>query len=315
MAERLPVTVVTGFLGAGKTTLVNRLLREEHGEQLAVLVNEFGDVGIDGSLVVRADEEVVELANGCICCTVRGDLVRAISGLLRKRRRKLFRRPFDRLLIETSGLASPGPILQTLRLEPELAEETVEAGVLTVVHGGAILEECERHPEVEEQIGYASLLLLNHADAVEEPGLARVEAMLTERNPTAGIERSVRAEIEVSALFRGLTIPEREPSPSHRHTEGAGSVVLRTEHPLDLHKLKMWLGFLAQERSHELWRMKGLLRCSGHPQAVIVQAVYQMLELGPSEDPAPAESTLVLIGRGLDVETLERGWETCRASG
>ena len=309
-AERVPVTLLTGFLGAGKTTLVNRILTERHGEPIAVLVNEFGDVPIDGRLVVRADEEVVELANGCICCSVRGDLVRAVSRLLRRRRRRWAGRPFSRLLVETSGLASPGPVLQTLLVEPELAAETRATGVVTLAHAALIGRQLEEHPEAWDQVGYADLLVLNHVDRVNGAGLDEAERRLRACNPLAPIVRTERAALDVSSIL-GLTSSLERPHDARAgaaHSAGAGTVVLRTHRALRLDRLKMWLQFLANRRSGELWRVKGIVRCDDLPHAVVAQGVHQFLELGPGRDPAPEESVLVLIGRDLDADELERGW-------
>ena len=315
---RLPVSILTGFLGSGKTTLVNRLLAGDHGQRIAVLVNEFGDVPVDGSLVVRSDEEVVELANGCICCSVRGDLVAALGKLLRARDRLLRPRRFDRVVIETSGLASPGPVLQTLRVEPELSERFRAAGVVTLVHAGELEQELERHPEVVEQLGYAELVLLNHTDQVAPAQLEALEQRIATHNPFAERVRTERAVVDVDRVLALGHDEERElrvaaAARPHAHTEDATTVVLETDRELDLARLKMWLQFLATKRDHELWRLKGLLACRGHAQRVRVQGVYQFLELGPDEEPAPDSSVLVLIGRDLDREELTRGWAASHA--
>jgi G3E family GTPase len=317
--SRLPVSLLTGFLGAGKTTLVNRVLRELHGERIAVLVNEFGAVGIDGRLVVSSQDNLVELVNGCVCCEVRGDLREAVVGLLRRRRRRLFRaQPFERLLVETSGLANPGPVLQTFLLDAELAAETRSDGVVTLVHAGAGGEVLERHPEAASQVGYADCILLNHADLATEEALAALEEELGRRNSLAPVYRTRHAELAVERIL-GLASGERqlqklrEAPAGAAHTEGAASVVLRATGPLDLHRLKMWIQFVSARRVHELWRVKGVVRCADHPRPVVVQGVHQWLELGPGEGEAPAESVLVLIGRGLDRDELERGWVVCAA--
>lgn len=310
----VPVTLLTGFLGAGKTTLVNRILTEAHGTRVAVLVNEFGDVPVDGRLVVSSDEEIVELANGCVCCTVRGDLVRAISGLLRRRRARLLRKPFDRLLIETSGLASPGPVLQTLAVEPELAQATLASGVVTLAHAALIAAQLEHHPEAEEQVGYADLLLLNHVDRADEPELLAAEAALRARNALAPLWRAEHATVDVAEILALEHDSQADPHATHgagAHTSGAGTVVLESDQPLDLARLKMWLTFLATRRNHDLWRIKGILACIGQAHEVRVQAVQEFLELGPGEGPAPESSVLVVIGRDLDEAELRRGWAAC----
>ncbi len=313
--EPVPVTLLAGFLGSGKTTLVNRILTERHGEAIAVIVNEYGDVGIDGRLVVGTAEEVVQLENGCLCCTVRGDLVDAIERMLRARRR----RPFERLLIEASGLASPGPIVQTLVVDGRIADAVALDGVVTVAHAVHVADQLERHPEVAEQVGYADLVLLNHCDAADAATLDRAERALQARNAAVPIERTERAACDVGrilALATGATgawrLADLASLPPAKHTEGVGTIVLRAADPLDLHRLKMWIQFLAARRTHELYRVKGILACRDHPRAVVVQGTYQWLELGPGDEEIPAESILLLIGRGLDREEILRGWEACK---
>ena len=169
---------------------------------------------------------------------------------------------------------------------------------MTLAHAAHLADELEHHPEVEEQLGYATCVLLNHSDRLEAAGLDRVEALVRERNPTATRYRSVRARVPVAEVLgasAGIWRTELE-GELHRHTEGAGAIVLRARAPLDLHRLKMWLGFLAEKRDAELWRLKGVLSCAGHERAVVVQGVYQWLELGPGEESAPPRSVLVVIG-------------------
>ena len=308
----VPATLLAGFLGSGKTTLLNRILRGRAEEPMAVVVNEFGSVGIDGRLVVSTAEEVVQLENGCLCCEVRGDLAQAIDRILARRQ------PVSRLLIEASGLADPGPIVQTLILDGRLAGRVELERVVTLAHAGHVAEQLERHPEAVRQVAYADLLLLNHADAGADLGAA--EQALRRRNGAAPILRTVRAACELEALFGsdsaaggGWRLMDLEARAEADHTDGVGTVILRATRPLDLHRLKMWIQFLAARRTHELYRVKGLFACLDHPRAVLVQGMYQWLELGPGPEEPPRESVLVLIGRGLDGDEIQRGWSAVAA--
>ncbi|MEQ8764542.1 MAG: GTP-binding protein [Planctomycetota bacterium] len=314
--SKTPVTLLTGFLGSGKTTLVNRILTEHHGQKIGVIVNEFGEAGIDGRLVVGSKDDVVELSNGCICCTIVGDLGATVQrlltpGLFRERRR------LDRLLIEASGLASPGPALQTLLIDPELSRRLRIDGVVALAHAALIEEQLLEHPEAGEQLAYADRVLLNHVDRAEAATIASAEAALRRCNAIAPIHRTERAALDLSLLLdtppvAAASRPGRGESETP-HTCGIGTLTLRSERPLDIHRLKMWLQFLAARRQHDLMRMKGILRCETLDTAVVAQSVYQWLELGPGDGPAPDVSTLVLIGRHLDRETIERGWRMCES--
>jgi len=312
--ERLPVTLLAGFLGSGKTTLLNRILASEHGLRLAVVVNEFGDVGIDGRLVVGGDEELVELANGCLCCTMREDLRLTLVELLARRRRRLIGRAhFDRVVIEASGLASPGPAVQTLLVDGELAAGYRPAGVVTLAHAEHVVRQLTDHPEAAEQVAYADQVLLNHADRVGSEELAAAREALVAVNVRAPVVSCVRAEVDVASLFElepfedaavlcGSSYPRPE------HSSGVGSITLRATAPLDADALRIWLEFLARRRGMELMRAKGVLRVAGAARERLIQGVYQWIELSEGEGEPPEESLLVLIGRDLDREEVERGW-------
>jgi G3E family GTPase len=318
MSERVPVTLLTGFLGSGKTTLLNRLLTGGSGERLAVVVNEFGDAGVDGSLVVGAQDDLVELRSGCICCTIRGDLQQTVLRLLQRRDRRLIGRlRFDRLVIEASGLASPGPVLQTFLIDGELAERTRVDGVIALAHAALLPQQIKEHPEAADQLAYADRLLLNHVDRVDSTD--SVLQVIRDVRPDLPVVQCTHADVGLESLLQlHTTDPEswdlraphvHGPDCGHSHTTGIQSFVLESSTALDLHRLKIWLQHICSRRTHELLRMKGVLRCAETTKPVVVQGVYQWLELSPGEMALPDISRLVLIGRDLDQEELKRGWE------
>ena len=190
-----PVTVLTGYLGAGKTTLLNRILTEDHGKRYAVIVNEFGELGIDNDLVVDADEEVFEMNNGCVCCTVRGDLIRILSGLMRRKG------GFDAIIVETTGLADPGPVVQTFFVDEDVKAKTRLDSVTTVVDAKHVLLRIADSKEAREQIAFADQIVLNKTDLVDEAALRRVEAAIRSLNPLAPIHRAVKSQVPLAAIL------------------------------------------------------------------------------------------------------------------
>jgi G3E family GTPase len=330
-ADPVPVTLLVGFLGSGKTTLANRILSEQHDQRIAVIVNEFGDVGIDGQLIVGVEDNLVELSNGCLCCTVQGDLADTLSQLLARRRQSIDAKPFERIVIEASGLASPGPVLQRLLVDPALHAQVQVDGVITMAHAKHIVQQLAEHPEASEQVAYADHILVNHCDQCEGDELAAAQAALHTCNPHAAMEQTTRAAVDVISLLNqqtwdsarlkaalengaGCCDQGHEHAHEHRHTQGVGSLALRAEVPIDLPRLIRWLQSVSASTNHELMRLKGILRCQSQAQAVIVQGVYQWLEVRQEAGEPPAVSALVLIGRHLDAEDLGRGWTECMAS-
>jgi G3E family GTPase len=195
MSARVPVTVLTGFLGAGKTTLVNRILSEQHGKRIAVIENEFGEVGVDHELVIGADEEIFETGNGCICCTVRGDLIRILTQLRKRRDR------FDAILIETTGLADPGPVAQTFFIDEDLKQYFALDAIVTLVDARHLEQELEQNPVAREQIAFADIVLLNKIDLVDSSALARIELRVQGINGTARVLRSRNANVPLEQVL------------------------------------------------------------------------------------------------------------------
>ena len=194
-SRNIPVTILTGFLGSGKTTLLNRILKEEHGKRIAVIENEFGEVGIDQALVINADEEIFEMSNGCICCTVRGDLIRVLGNLMKRRDK------FDYVLVETTGLADPGPVAQTFFMDDEIRAEFALDGIVTLVDAAHIEQQLGRSDESTEQIAFADVLVLNKTDLVDHDALDRLETRLRDMNRMARVIRSERADVAVDTVL------------------------------------------------------------------------------------------------------------------
>src|SRR5882672_10471292 len=195
MSDKIPVTVLTGYLGAGKTTLLNRILSEPHGQRFAVIVNEFGEIGIDNELVVGADEEVFEMNNGCICCTVRGDLIRIIEGLMRRKGK------FDAIIVETTGLADPAPVAQTFFVDENVGRRTKLDAVVTVADAKWLKERLKDAPEAKNQIAFADVILINKTDLVTDAELREVEARIRGINPYAKLHRTERAKIALDQVL------------------------------------------------------------------------------------------------------------------
>jgi G3E family GTPase len=313
------VTVLTGYLGAGKTTLLNRLLTKEHGKRYAVIVNEFGEIGIDNELVVDADEEVFEMNNGCICCTVRGDLIRIIGNLLKRKGR------FDAILIETTGLADPAPVAQTFFVDEEVRAVAKLDSIVTVVDAQNVLARLDDSHEAAEQIAFADVILLNKSDLVPTDALAALESRLRTINPTAVIHRTERCEIDPTDILdrrafdldRILAIePDFLGEDTHEHDDAVTSVALRETRPLDVNKFNDWIRVLLRDKGQDILRSKGILDFKGNPNRFIFQGVHMLTEGDEGKSWGRGEardSKLVFIGRDLDAAELKAGFTACVA--
>lgn len=334
----IPVTVVTGFLGAGKTTLVNHLLRNTQGRRFAVIVNEFAAAGIDGELIASGTEELFEMNNGCVCCSIRGDLVRTLYGLLRRLD------GFDAILIETTGLAAPGPVAQTFLIDDGRRSRLTLDSITTVLDARHLRRQIATQPEACEQIAFADQLVLNKIDLVEAGERVLAEAAIRAINPHAPLLPTARGRIGPDRLFgrhgfdleriEALLAEAADTGPAghchdadcdhadhdhhaadHRHSD-IGSVLVESAMPMDAGRVSDWLGDYLGRHGTDTLRVKGIVDAAGEDRKLVFQAVHMLLEgdfLGPWP-PGPRRSRIVFIGRGLDGPALQAEFDACAAT-
>jgi len=321
--DRVPVTVITGFLGAGKTTLLNRILTEQHGKRIAVIENEFGEVGIDDALVLDAEEEIFEMNNGCICCTVRGDLIRILGALMRRRDR------FDHILIETTGLADPAPVAQTFFVDDEMRGQLRLDAIVTVVDAAHVLDHLDEvkpdgvENEAVEQVAFADRMILNKVDLVSPEHLTTVEERLRGINRGAEIVRAQDAKVDLNRIldvgaFDLQRVLADDPAfldqADHQHDLTVTSVGLHIDGDVDVDKLNSWLGELLSTKGVDIFRSKGILALADSRRQYVFQGVHMLFdgnEGRPWGGDEPRTNRLVFIGRNLDRAELESSFRAC----
>jgi G3E family GTPase len=315
--NQVPVTVLTGYLGAGKTTLLNRILSENHGRKYAVVINEFGELGVDNDLVVDADEEVFEMNNGCVCCTVRGDLIRILGGLMKRRGK------FDGIIIETTGLANPAPVAQTFFVDEDVRTRTRLDAIVTVVDAKHLPQRLEDSHEAADQIAFADVIVLNKADLVSPEELEEVERRIRAINRFATIHRTTRASLPIGEVLdrgafdlkRALEIePDFLTDDTHEHNDDIASMSFEAEKPIDPEKFNAWIGALLAQKGQDLLRTKGILGYANDDRRFAFQAVHMMADgefIGKWKEGEPRRSRIVFIGRNLNRPQLRRGFESC----
>ena len=341
-SQKIPVTVLTGYLGAGKTTLLNRILSENHGKKYAVIVNEFGEIGIDNDLIIGADEEVFEMNNGCVCCTVRGDLVRILDGLMKRKGK------FDAIIVETTGLADPAPVAQTFFVDEDVQTNARLDAVVTVADAKWLSDRLKDAPEAKNQIAFADVIVLNKTDLVTKAELAEVEARIRAINPYAKLHRTERCQVAAgrragaqrlrsrphprdrAGISRGRRRPRHHDHDHHHghdhdhdhshgglkhyHDEDMQSLSLRIRQAARCHQIHAVAAGPGASEGQKILRSKGILSFNDDDDRYVFQGVHMMLEGDHQrawKDGETRESRLVFIGRELPEQMIRDGFGSC----
>jgi G3E family GTPase len=318
----VPVTILTGFLGAGKTTLLKRILSEPHGARIAVIENEFGEESIDNELLFEdTQERIIEMNNGCICCTVRGDLIEMLGRLWRQKVDGSLQ--FDRVIIETTGLAEPGPVAQTFFVDDEIAERFLLDAVVTVVDAVHGPDQLTAHPEAQAQVGFADRILISKSDLVSAEVLADLRARLARMNARATIDAVNFGQTPIEKILdiRGFNLnaaleidPTFLESDSHSHVDDVQSFVFKSKRPFDSDRFEGFMSAVSQAYGPQLLRYKGVLYIKGSDHQMVFQGVHMLMggDVGrPWATGEERQSKLVFIGRNLPRDTIVKGLEQC----
>jgi G3E family GTPase len=318
ISTKIPVTVITGFLGSGKTTLLNHVLSQQHGRKVAVIINEFGEINIDGQLVVKGgNEELIEFNNGCLCCTVRGDLVETINKLLERDD------TLDAILIETTGLADPAPVASTFFVGDGIREGTRLDAFVTVVDAVNIEKNLEQSHEAQEQLAFADIILVNKSDLVSEETMTRLGHLIRRLNPLARMHNTTQGLIDLSEIINTNAFqleaklqvdPTFLEDITHEHDAAVTSIVLRESKPVDMNRFMAWITPLLEEQGDAVFRTKGVFNAKGFNQRVVFQSVRMLTTMSRFTDwesDIKRGTEYVVIGRNLDRNALQAGLSSC----